>query len=78
MGGWFALRGVEDFGVRLFVDGDIRVVDYLDPAVEVWVLELELVFVSWEARGLDVLSVVVLGWHDLKVHLVRRETSIHW
>lgn len=77
LGDWLALRGVEDFGVGSFVDGDDWVVDYLDPAVEVWVIELELILVSWEARRLDVLSVVVLGRYDFEVHLLRRETNIH-
>lgn len=50
--------------------------DDLHSAVQICALYLELVLVSWEAKWLDVLSMVVLRRQDFKVHLMRRETGI--
>ena len=76
MGGRLAFGRMEDFRVGAFVDGDARVSDDLHSAVQVCALYLELVLVSWEAKWLDVFSMVVLRRQDFKVHLMRRETGI--
>lgn len=78
MGGRLALRGMEDFGIGSFADGYDWLIDYWNPAVDVCAIKMKLVFVSWETKRLDVLSVIVLSWHDLKVHLMGRKTSIQW